>query len=444
MKAGPAARMPGRSGTWQNWARTVRVRPRQISVPASVAELQRAVATAAAAGLRVKPVGTGHSFTGIAEAPDVLLDLSRLQGLARADPAAGQATLLAGTRLHAVPQLLAPYGLAMPNLGDIDRQSVAGAISTGTHGTGSRFGGLATQVAGLLLVQPDGGLLRLEPGDPLLPAAALSLGALGVFAEVTLQCVPAFLLRAEERSEPLDTVLAGLANRVKEADHFEFYWFPHTGRAATKTNTRLPAGTGREPLPPLRRWVDDSLLSNTVFRATCAAGTAVPAAVPAVNRLAAAALGGRSYTDHSPRVFTQARTVRFREMEYAVPAQLLPSAFAGLRQLVEENPVWRLSFPVEVRWAAADDRWLSTAYGQDTAYIAVHRYYREDPAEYFAAFEALMLAHGGRPHWGKEHSLDAAGLARRYPCFEAFRDERERLDPDRVFANAYLDRVLGP
>ncbi|MER2138114.1 MAG: D-arabinono-1,4-lactone oxidase, partial [Arthrobacter sp.] len=208
--------------------------------------------------------------------------------------------------------------------------------------------------------------------------------------------------------------------------------------------TRLPAGTGREPLPPLRRWVDDSLLSNTVFRATCAAGTAVPAAVPAVNRLAAAALGGRSYTDHSPRVFTQARTVRFREMEYAVPAQLLPSAFAGLRQLVEENPVWRLSFPVEVRWAAADDRWLSTAYGQDTAYIAVHRYYREDPAEYFAAFEALMLAHGGRPHWGKEHSLDAAGLARRYPCFEAFRDERERLDPDRVFANAYLDRVLGP
>lgn len=438
---------PGRTAVnrfiWQNWARTVRVRPRQVHAPASVSALQRTVASAAAAGLRVKAVGAGHSFTGIAEAPEVLLDLTRLQGLVRADPFTGQVTLLAGTRLHAVPRLLAPSGLAMPNLGDIDRQSIAGAISTGTHGTGAGHAGLSAQVAGLVLIQPDGGRLTLEDGDPLLPAAALGLGALGVIAEVTLQCVPAFLLRAVERSESLPDVLAGLAHRVKEADHFEFYWFPHTGRAATKTNTRLPATAARAPLPPVRRWVDDSLLSNTVFRATCAAGTAVPAMIPAVNRIAAAALGGREYTDASPRVFTQARTVRFREMEYAVPARLLQPAFAALQQLVEENPGWRLSFPVEVRWAAADDRWLSTAFGQDTAYVAVHRYYREDPAEYFAAVEQVMLSHGGRPHWGKEHSLTAADLAGRYPRFADFQDLRNKLDPDRVFANGYLDRVLG-
>ncbi|MEB7503223.1 D-arabinono-1,4-lactone oxidase [Arthrobacter koreensis] len=430
--------------TWQNWARTVRVHPRRTESPASVADLQRAVASAAAAGLRVKAVGAGHSFTGIAEAPDLLLDLSRLQGLVAADPNTGRVTLLAGTRLHTVPRLLAPHGLAMPNLGDIDRQSIAGAISTGTHGTGATFGGLSTQVSGLVLIQPDGGLLTLADGDPLLPAAALGLGALGVIAEVTLQCVPAFLLRAEERSESLESVLAGLADRVKEADHFEFYWFPHTGRAATKTNTRLPAASPQSPLPPLRRWVDDSLLSNTVFRATCAAGTAFPAVIPAVNRVAAAALGGREYTDRSPRVFSQDRAVRFREMEYAVPAQLLPAAFAGLQRLLEENPRWRVSFPVEVRWAAADDRWLSTAHGRDTAYVAVHRYFREDPTEYFAAFEQLMLAHGGRPHWGKEHSLGSAELAERYPFFDRFLELRGQLDPDRVFANAYLDRVLGP
>ncbi|MBF4995393.1 FAD-binding protein [Arthrobacter gandavensis] len=433
-----------RRRSWQNWARTVRVRPSRMERPTSVASLQRAVAGAAAGGQRVKAVGAGHSFTGIGAAPDVLLDLSRLQGLVSADPGTGRVTLLAGTRLHAVPRLLAPYGLAMPNLGDIDRQSIAGAISTGTHGTGAGFGGLSTQVCGLVLIQPDGGRLALADGDPLLPATALGLGALGVIAEVTLQCVPAFLLRAEERSEPLESVLSGLGNRVKEADHFEFYWFPHTGRAATKTNTRLPAASPLAPLPPLRRWVDDSLLANTVFRTACAAGTAVPAMIPAVNRVAAAALGGREYTDRSPRVFTQRRTVRFREMEYAVPAQLLPSAFAGLRQLLEDSPHWRLSFPVEVRWAAADDRWLSTAYAQDTAYIAVHRYYREDPGEYFAAFEALMLAHGGRPHWGKEHSLGAAGLSERYPLFDRFIRLRDRMDPGRVFANAYLDRVLGP
>ncbi|WP_326831699.1 D-arabinono-1,4-lactone oxidase [Arthrobacter sp. BL-252-APC-1A] len=443
MRAQPARQASIDRYSWQNWARTVRVRPFQVHAPASVADLQRAVADAAAAGLRVKAVGAGHSFTAIAEAPEVLLDLSRLQGLLRADPATGQATFLAGTRLHAVPGLLAPYGLAMANLGDIDRQSIAGAISTGTHGTGAGYGGLSAQVAGLVLIQPDGGRLTLDSGDPLLAAAALGLGALGVIAEVTLQCVPAFLLRAEERSEPLETVLADLADRVKAADHFEFYWFPHTGRAATKTNTRLPWTSIRAPLPPLRRWVDESLLSNTVFRATCAAGTVIPALVPAVNRAAAAALGGREYTDESPRVFAQRRTVRFREMEYSVPAGSLERAFGALQEVLAENPGWRVSFPVEVRWAPADDRWLSTAYGRDCAYIAVHRYYREDPADYFAAVEQVMLAHGGRPHWGKEHSLEADTLAERYPRFADFQAVRNQLDPDRVFTNAYLDRVLG-
>jgi len=427
---------------WQNWGRTVRIRPERIEAPGSIPELQRAVASAAASGQRVKAVGAGHSFTGIAEAPGLLLELGRLQGLLGVDAERGQVRLLAGTRLHRIPELLAPHGLAMPNLGDIDRQSIAGAISTGTHGTGAAFGGLSTQVVGLTLVQPDGGLLTLDAGDPLLPAVALSLGALGVIAEVTLQCVPAFVLRAEERSEPLADVLEALTERVKGTDHFEFYWFPHTDRAATKANTRLPGTAPRKPLPALGRWVDESLLSNTVFRATCAAGTLAPATVPPVNRIAARLLGGREYADFSPHVFTQRRTVRFREMEYALPADLLPSAFEALQQLIQESR-WRISFPVEVRWAAGDDRWLSTAHGRDTAYIAVHRYYREDPAEYFDAVEEVMLAHGGRPHWGKMHSLDAAALEQRYPRFGDFQAVRDRLDPERVFANPYLDRVLG-
>lgn len=429
--------------TWHNWARTVAVTPEQVLRPRSRSELQRAVASAAAAGRRIKAVGAGHSFTGIAAAPGVRLDLDRLQGLVRVDAGRGRATLHAGTRLYRIPALLAPYGLAMPNLGDIDRQSIAGAVSTGTHGTGAAFGGLATQVCGVTLVQPDGGLLTVGGDDPLLPAVALGLGALGIIADVTLQCVPAFLLRAEERSEPLAAVLADLPDRVKSADHFEFYWFPHTDRAATKTNTRLPASSPRRQLPALRGWVDDTLLANGLFRATCAAGLALPAAVPAVNRAAAGLLGGREYTDASWRVFTQRRTVRFQEMEYAVPAEHLPAAFEALRTLIDDRR-WRISFPVEVRWAAADDRWLSTAYGQDTGYLAVHRYWREDPADYFAAVEQIMLAHGGRPHWGKLHSLDSAALAQRYPRFGQFQALRDRLDPDRMFSNGYLDRVLGP
>lgn len=427
--------------SWQNWARTVRVVPRRVESPASIEELQHAVKRAAAAGEQVKAVGAGHSFTGIAAAPGVLLDLSRLQGVLEADPGRQRVRLLAGTRLHRIPGLLARYHLAMPNLGDIDRQSVAGAISTGTHGTGAGFGGLAAQVVGLTLVQPDGGLLTLAEDDPLLPAAALSLGALGIIADVTLQCVPAFALHAEERSEPLAGVLGSLSARVASTDHFEFYWFPHTDRAATKANSRLPGTAPLAPLPPLGRWMDERLLSNTVFRATCAAGAAVPAVVPAVNRVAARLLGGRDYTDSSHRVFTQRRTVRFTEMEYGVPADRLPAAFDALRRLIAGQG-WRISFPVEVRWAAADDRWLSTAHGRDTAYIAVHRYYREDPAEYFAAVEEILLAHAGRPHWGKLHTLDGAALAPLYPRFGDFRKLRDELDPDRTFSNDYLDRVL--
>ena len=434
--------MNDQAAKWRNWGRNVTAVPLRVERPADTGGLQRTVAAAAAAGVRVKAVGAGHSFTDIAATDGVQLDLDALQGLVSVDRAAGRVRLRAGTRLYQVPALLEPYGLAMPNLGDIDRQSVAGAVSTGTHGTGAAFGGLSTQVAGMTLVQPDGGLLALGDGDPLLPAAALGLGALGIIADVTLQCVPAFVLRAEERSEPLAEVLSGLPDRVQSADHFEFYWFPHTDRAATKTNTRLPGTARRRPLGAVSAWVDETLLSNTVFRATCFAGRTVPAMVPAVNRAAARLLGGRDYADASPRVFTQRRTVRFREMEYAIPADQLQPAFTALRQLIEENRR-RISFPVEVRWAAADDRWLSTAYGRDTAYIAVHRYYREEFSDYFDAVEAVMLRHGGRPHWGKLHSLAAPELAGKYPRFADFLRVRDRLDPDRVFANSYLDRVLG-
>ncbi|MFJ6651953.1 D-arabinono-1,4-lactone oxidase [Microbacterium sp. NPDC091313] len=431
-------------GEWRNWGRNQRVRPQRVEYPASVDAVRRAVDAAARRSLRVKAVGAGHSFSAIAVAPDVLLDLSELTGVVSVDSERARVTLRAGTRLWEVPRLLAPFGLAMTNLGDIDRQSIAGAISTGTHGTGTGFGGLATQVVGITLVTADGSLLHVSEDGPdadLLPAVALALGALGVIVEVTLQCVPAFLLAAVERPQPLSETVAALDAHT-EADHFEFYWFPHTDIAVTKTNTRLPESARREPIPAPRRWLGETLLDNGIFRATCAAGSVAPAVVRPVNAIAARAFGNRTYTDHAPRVFTQRRTVRFREMEYAVPAERVAAAFEEVRELIDRRG-WRISFPIEVRWARGDDRWMSTAYGRDTGYVAVHRYYREDPGPYFTAVEEIMAAHGGRPHWGKEHHLDAATLRTRYPRFDDFVAVRDRLDPDRVFANPYLARVLG-
>lgn len=395
-------------------------------------------------GRRIKAVGSGHSFTGIAIAPDVLLDLSDLTGLVTVDAQRRRVTLRAGTRLHQIPGLLAPHGLAMENLGDIDRQTIAGAISTGTHGTGAAFGGISTQIVGATLVTGTGELLRVTEAEnaELLPAVALGLGALGILVEVTVQCVPAFLLDATERPEPLLDVLDGLDDRVAATDHFEFYWFPHTDVALTKSNTRLPESAVRSPLPVVGKWVDETLLANGVYRAVCGLGARVPAIVPPFSRLAVTLTGNRDYTDRSNRVFTQRRTVRFREMEYALPAAAARPAFDEMRALIRARG-WRISFPVEVRFAAADDRWLSTAHERDSAYIAVHRYWREDPTEYFTAVEQIMLAHDGRPHWGKMHTLDAEALRVRYSRFDDFVTLRDRLDPQRAFQNAYLERVLG-
>jgi FAD-linked oxidoreductase len=420
------------------------VRPQAVEYPTSTDAVRRAVQAAARKGLAVKAVGTGHSFSGIAVAPGLLLDLSDLTGVVGVDRERGRVTLRAGTRLHHIPALLAPYQLAMQNLGDIDRQTISGAISTGTHGTGARFGGLATQVVGMTLVTADGELLTVDEDhdSALLPAVALSLGALGVIVEVTLQCVPAFVLHAVDQPVPLAETLEGLERSAAEADHFEFYWFPHTDVGLTKTDTRLPGDAPRHPLPAMGRWIDEELLSNGVYRAVCGIGTVLPVVVPSFSRLAVTLTGNREYTDRSDRVFTQNRDVRFREMEYALPAENLRRAFDALRALIDERG-WRLSFPVEVRFAAADDLWLSTAHGRATGYIAVHRYWRENPTEYFEAVEQIMMQEGGRPHWGKMHTLDADALRPRYPRFDDFTALRDRLDPDRRFQNAYLDRVLG-
>ncbi|GAA1060837.1 D-arabinono-1,4-lactone oxidase [Agromyces bracchium] len=434
--------MTASGAVWRNWGRTAAVRPNRIERPADEGAVQRAVV--AAEGRRIKPVGSGHSFTAIAAAPDIQLDLADLSGVYAADAATGRVSLGAGTPLHRLPHLLAPYGLAMPNMGDIDRQTISGATSTGTHGTGIGFGGLATQVVGARLVTGTGELLTVSETErpELLPAVRVGLGALGVITELTLQLVPRFVLHAVERTEPLDLVLDEWMPRVREHDHFEFYWFPHTATALTKTNTRLPGDAHRTPLGRAERWLSDEVLANGVYRAMCALGRIAPPVTPPLARLVDRFTGNRDFSDFSPNVFTTNRSVRFREMEYAIPLEAIPEAFRAIRSLIEARG-WRISFPIEVRAAASDENWLSTAYGRQTGYIAVHRYFREDPTEYFAGVEEIMRSFGGRPHWGKMHTQTAETLREVYPRFDEFLEVRDRLDPDRRFANPHLDRVLG-
>ena len=430
---------------WQNWARCVTAEPAAVITPRDENEVSAVVLAAAERGQQVRAVGAGHSFTPIAATDGVQLRLDHLSGLVGADTATGLATLRAGTRLHDIPALLEPYGLAMANLGDIDTQTLAGAISTGTHGTGAAFPGLSGQVRGLRLVLADGSVVSCSAGEhpELFAAARLGLGAFGVLVEVTLACVPRFLLAADEHPEPLPQVLESFVERAATVDHLEFYWFPHTDRALVKQNQRLPADAARSQIPGWKAIVDDELMSNGLFELTCRLGTAAPAVVPAVNRLATRLVSDRRYTDRSTRVFVSPRRVHFREMEYAIEPSALGAVITELDRLIQQRQ-WRISFPVEVRIAAADDIPLSTSFQRSSVYVAVHRFWREPFASYFLAAEQVFLDHGGRPHWGKLHSLDAARLRPRYPRFDAVVATRQQVDPHRVFGNVYLDRVLTP
>lgn len=395
------------------------------------------------AGMTVRPVGAGHSFTPIAATNGISLRLDRLSGV-RSVAADGTVRLGAGTRLRDLPALLGPHGLALENMGDIDTQTLAGAISTGTHGTGAAFSGLAGQVRALRLVLADGSVVECSATErtELFQAARLGLGAIAVLTEVTMQCVPRFVLAADEHPEPLIKVLENFDDIAGQADHVEFYWFPHTDTALVKSNRRLAAGADPDPLPRWRSFVDDEVISNGVFALTCRAGWLAPQVIPMVNAAAAKLVSVRRYSDDSQAVFTSPRRVRFREMEYAIDRNALPQAIFDIRQLIAARH-WRISFPLEVRVAAADDVWLSTAYRRPSAYVAVHRYLREPFAEYFLAVEQILLGYGGRPHWGKLHTLDAAALRERYPRFDDWRAVRDAVDPAGRFRNGYLDRVTG-
>ncbi|SDU58295.1 D-arabinono-1,4-lactone oxidase [Gordonia westfalica] len=429
--------------TWRNWGGTASCTPGRVVRPTSVDAIAGIVRETAERGGTVKTVGAGHSFSPIAVADDVQLELSGLRGLAGVD--GRRVTLHAGTHLHEIPSLLAPRGLAMANLGDVDRQTIAGATSTGTHGTGLAFGGISTQIAGVTLVDGTGEIVTVGPDDPDLPAVALGLGALGVLVEITLDCVDNFRLHAVEGPSSADDAVAGFLDRVADADHHEFYIFPHTNCALVKTNTRLSTDAPITGPTRFRRYVDDELLSNKVFRVLCEIGVRVPRLVPAINAVAGRTLSARELTDTSTKIFVSDRDVRFREMEYAIPLESVPEALREIRAMLDRRR-FRVSFPIEVRAAAADDLMLSTATGRRSGYIAVHRYHRDDPADsaaYFADVESILTGLGGRPHWGKMHTRDAEYLRSVYPRFDEFLAVRDRYDPARVFANDYLRRVLG-
>ncbi|TDD70853.1 D-arabinono-1,4-lactone oxidase [Actinomadura rubrisoli] len=427
---------------WQNWAGNQQATPHRVATPRTAAEVAETVRSAAADGLTVRMTGTGHSFTGAAVTDGVLLRPTALTAVRSVDTATGLVTVEAGLALHAFNRVLDEHGLALANMGDIQEQTVAGALQTATHGTGRDAAGLVSQVAALELVLADGNTVTCSPDErpDLFDAARAGLGTLGVVTAITWKTVPSFLLRAQEEPMKWDEVLARLDEFGSANEHFEFYWFPHTEGCLTKRNNRVEGPA--KPLPGFKHWLDDKFLSNTVFGAINRLTHRAPAATPFVNGISAKVLGARTYSDTSYKVFTSPRTVRFKEQEYAIPREQLVPALRELRALFDRKD-WRISFPIEVRLLPPEDAWLSMAYGRQTAFIAVHVYNRDPHEDYFRGVEDLLTALDGRPHWGKLHTRDAAYLEKVYPRFGAFQALRDELDPDRRFANPYTRQVFG-
>ncbi len=427
--------------SWSNWAGNQLSKPVRIERPSSESEVVEIVLRAVAEHLRVKVVGSGHSFTGIAVPDEVMIDLAQMNRVVNVDHVGGVITVQAGIVLSDLNAYLESHKLSMPNLGDVTYQTLAGAVSTSTHGTGLQRTGLAAQIRAFKLVTSSGEVLTCDPvhNAEIFHCGRVSLGALGVITEVTLNVVPGFNLRAVEQPMPISHVLDNFAQLIQENDFFEFYWVPHTKWALTKANNvSMDAidSPGR-----FATWYNKMFMENYAFGLLCRVGRLFPKLIPKLATILPSS-GRVEYVNVSHRIFSSKRLVKFYEMEYSITLDSLVPALREVMQMVEDRG-FLISFPVEVRCTGSDDIPLSTSTGRRSAYIAVHMFKGCEYTEYFAAVETILRKHEGRPHWGKIHNLDASDISSLYPKYQRFIEVRNQLDPEGVFTNDYLRRVLG-
>lgn len=429
------------SKQWSNWAKSVTCRPARFAEPGSVDAMRAALKYARDAQQGVRVAGSGHSFTPLCATDGTLISLRNFCGVTDVDAVKKRVRVRAGTSLRVLGATLAEHGLAMENLGDIDVQGVAGALATGTHGTGVNFGSLATQITGLRLLLADGSELWCsnESQPEVFHAARVHLGALGVVTEIELACVPAYRLEYSSSRASLSSVLENLDALQRDNRNFECYWFPYTDSTQLKLmNTTEAPASGNQ----LWRRAVDLVVENGAFWALSALTRAVPAAAPAICRLEGASVPAHRMVRPSHEIYATSRLVKFVETEYSIPAEHLTDAINAIRDTIERER-FSVNFPLEIRFVAADDIPLSPAYGRSSAYIAAHMYKGMPYERYFAALTEIFDHYGGRPHWGKLHNKSAPDFEKLYPEWQKFQAIRRRLDPQGLFLNPHLRSVLG-
>lgn len=421
---------------WENWSGSVAFQPKTVAYP----HTQQEIVDLVKANQAVRVVGSGHSFAPLVQTDAVLVSLERFTGIEAVDTEKMQATVRAGTTIKQLGEWLYARGLAQENLGDIDEQSIAGAISTGTHGSGVGLGSLATQVVGLKLVTAYGDVISCSEAEnrDIFKAAQVSLGALGIITHVTLQLVPAFALDYRWEKMTIDQCLANLEPYKRDNRNFEFYWMPHTDQALGKFMNMTDTA-----VRPHSRWrnFEEMVIENGTFYALSELNRMFPRLTHTICKVFAAAVQSGHDVNYGHRIFATPRLVKFQEMEYNIPAEHFAEALLRIESEIARHD-FAVHFPIECRFVQRDDIYLSPAYERDSAYIAVHMYKGMPYRDYFAGIEAIMKDYDGRPHWGKMHTLQSEDLRPLYPRWDDFQNVRQDLDPNGVFLNKYLREVL--
>jgi FAD-linked oxidoreductase len=429
----------------QSWSGTEEAFPLVRAVPGSEDEVAAVLAHASAEDLPVKPAGALHSFNGVALTDGVSLSLDRMQRILAVDAEAGTVRVQAGIRLHRLMAALHELGLALPVRGSVDEQSVAGAISTATHGSAPRVGNLASLVTAMRLVTADGQAHRLSrrSAPDTFAAARVGLGALGVISEVTMRVVPAFRLAETVESLPYDEA-AGRIEEIRTTSEFvKLWWLPTTDRLLVFRYERTDEPVTSAPLADrVSGWVDTNVVNRTVIPALWQGLRVVPAAMNLVARgFSASYFRPRRTVGESHRILGLAMPYPHREAAWVIPVDRAGDALRAVRDTAQRERL-RLDMIQEFRFVAADDAWMSPMYGRDSFVVGAITGRSADTDRYFAAVQALSRDLGGRPHWAKEFDLTPEDLRALYPRYEDFRRVRADVDPAGMFRNAFLDRLL--
>ena len=432
-----------RHGRFVGWSGRETSQPRGWLRPDSEEQLLAQVTRAGETGRRIRVVGAGHSFSRIAVPDDLAMSLDLMTGPVVVDQERSQVTVPGGMRLREVSAALLEQGLALPIVGSIQAQCVAGAIATGTHGSSLRHGNLATLVQSVRLVTGTGQVLELGADDVRLPGARVHLGALGVVTGVTLSIRPAVQLHQRVEHVPVEEVPDALPEIAASAEFVKVWWLPHTPYAQVVRYDPTEARHVGRPTPATQRWIDENVMHRAVFPAMIRYQHRRPASTAGLNRrLYRVYLGPASQVGQDSLMLNTPMPVRHRETEAAVPMAVAPDAVKQVLGLFESGRP-AANFPLEIRFVRGDDSWLSPAQGADTCQIGAYSTDGPDCQAYFDAFWQRLRPLGARPHWGKELDHDHAEIAALYPQLDRFLALRDELDPTRVLGGGELERLLG-